>query len=160
MHAQLCLPMPVSLAVITSRTLEMLISRRRQCQVCTSTAAADGNRLSMMHKKIAEPNQTLLALHLQAEGAGEDGMLTRSVSPALLPVALPGAAIALPVGGALDFGERLFASEPPLSPMCVGISLPLTLRAHFLPLIESTHAAPLSAPKSPAHMLAVRLKPP
>ena len=46
-------------------------------------------------------------------------MLQRSVSPALLPVALPGAAIALPLGGALDFGERLFASEPPVSPMCV-----------------------------------------
>ena len=87
-------------------------------------------------------------------------MLTRSVSPALLPAALPGAAIALPGGGALDFGERLFASEPPLSPMCVDIPVPLTLRAHFLPLTESMHAAPLSAPKTPAHMLTVRLKPP
>jgi hypothetical protein len=42
----------------------------------------------------------------------------RTVSPVLLPLAVPAAATALHAGGALDFGERILASEPPLSPTC------------------------------------------
>ena len=53
----------------------------------------------------------------QADGAAtEDITQPHTVSPVLLPVAVPGAAIALPGGGALDFGERVL---PPISPTCV-----------------------------------------
>ena len=45
-------------------------------------------------------------------------MPQRTVSPVLLPLAVPAAATALHAGGALDFGERVLASEPPVSPMC------------------------------------------
>jgi len=89
----------------------------------------------------------------QADGAAEVGTLQRSVSPVLLPAVLPGAAVALPVvGGALDFGERLFASEPPLSPMCVRAPMCLSQApfiaahhnhvslAHLSPHAERMHA--------------------